>query len=52
LDVIKRMKTDWATIGDNRFAPGGRKTTEKGEDAPGDKSQRRQVNVPASAFAV
>jgi hypothetical protein len=52
LDVIKRMKTDWATIGDNRFAPGGRKSTEKGEDAPGDKAQRRQVNVPASAFAV
>jgi hypothetical protein len=51
LTVIKRMKADWAIVGDSRFAPGGRQTTDKGEQAPGN-GQKQRVHVPANAHKV
>lgn len=50
LATIKRMKTDWATIGDGRFS-GGRKTTDTGEPAPNGQ-QRKPISVPATAHKV
>lgn len=48
LDVIKQMKGDWAEAGNIRF-PGGRATTDEGEQAP-DKKTKRTVGVPNSAY--
>lgn len=47
LAVIKRMKADWAVIGDSRFS-GGRKTKDEG-DAPGTRQPEREA-VPDSAY--
>jgi hypothetical protein len=48
LATIKRMKTDWQTIGDQRL-PQGRQTKDEG-DAPGGNGQQRRVRVPDSAY--
>jgi hypothetical protein len=50
IDIIKQMKTDWATVGNSRFA-GGRQSTDEGEQAPGTKAKQR-ASVPASAYSV
>lgn len=48
LDVIKRMKNDWTEIGNVRF-PGGRLSTDEGQQAPG---QAERTNlVPAMAYS-
>lgn len=52
IDVIKRMKADWAAVGDGRFAPGGRQSRDEGEQAPGNGNQRRTSRLPDRAFAV
>jgi hypothetical protein len=49
LDVIKQMKADWATVGDQRFA-GGRQSTDGGEQAPGKQAEKRRA--PAAAHRV
>jgi hypothetical protein len=46
LDLIRQMKTDWATVGDSRFA-GGRQTVDDSQ-APG--TQKKRAYVPASAY--
>lgn len=48
LKVIKRMRDDWQTIGDSRFA-GGRQTTE--DDAQDDAASVVEVRAPASYYA-
>lgn len=50
LDVIKRMKSDWAAVGDGRFAP-GRQSRDEGEPAPNG-NQRKTNRLPDEAFAV
>lgn len=52
LTVIKRMKTDWQSIGDERFS-GGRKSQDNG-DAPEKKQdkQRTSARIPAAAHKV
>lgn len=51
LDEIKRMKADWAAVGDGRFAPGGRQSRDEGEPAPSG-NQRKTNRLPDEAFAV
>lgn len=52
LDVIKRMRDDWQSVGDARF-PGGRVTTDGGELAPGKGSGAKPRSaVPDAAYAV
>lgn len=46
LDLIRQMKTDWAVVGDSRFA-GGRQTVDDSQ-APG--TQKKRTHVPASAY--
>jgi hypothetical protein len=48
IDFVKRMRDDWRSVGDKRFA-GGRQTTEGGEKGGG--SDRSSADeVPAAAF--
>ena len=47
LDVIKQMKSDWLTLGNERFK-GGRQTVDNSQ-APG-KSEERKTGVPDTAF--
>lgn len=52
LEVIKRMRDDWALVGDTRF-PGGRTSTDRGEQAPGkQESAPKRNSVPDAAYAV
>lgn len=50
LDVIKRMKDDWQSLGDDRF-PRGRQTTDEGQPAP-EQGKKNRVHVPESAYRV
>jgi hypothetical protein len=47
LEIVKQMRTDWASVGNARFA-GGRQSTDQGEQAPG--KQTKRARVPASAY--
>jgi len=47
LDVIKQMKSDWLTLGNERFK-GGRATVDNSQ-APG-KEEKRSAGVPDTAF--
>ena len=47
LNVIKRLRDDWAVVGDAAFE-GGRKSQDNGE-APAT-SRKRKMNVPESAY--
>ena len=47
INVIKRMRDDWAVVGDAAFE-GGRKSQDNGE-APAS-SRKRKMNVPESAY--
>jgi hypothetical protein len=47
LDVIKQMKADWLTLGNERFK-GGRQTVDNSQ-APG-KEEKRSAGVPDTAF--
>lgn len=52
LDVVKRMRDDWALVGDTRF-PGGRASTDRGEQAPGkQETAPKRSSVPDAAYAV
>lgn len=53
LDVIKRMRDDWQSVGDARL-PGGRQTTDGGEQAPGKKAEGAGAKrgVPEKAYTV
>lgn len=46
LDLIRQMKTDWAAVGDSRFA-GGRQTV---DDSQAPITQKKRTHVPASAY--
>lgn len=46
LDLIRQMKTDWAAVGDSRFA-GGRQTV---DDSQAPSTQKKRTYVPASAY--
>jgi hypothetical protein len=48
LEIVKQMRTDWASVGNARFA-GGRQSTDQGEQAPG-KQTKQRARVPASAY--
>lgn len=50
LDAVKRFRDDWAAVGNARF-PGGRQTTDKGEQAPARQTTRRH-RAPDRAYAV
>lgn len=47
LDLVRQMKSDWAAVGDSRFA-GGRQTVDNSQ-APGRASKPR-IRVPESAY--
>lgn len=52
LAVIKKIKEDWAAVGNSRFQ-GGRKTTDENNEAPGKETKvKRAVGVPNSAHKV
>lgn len=46
LDLIRQMKTDWAAVGDSRFA-GGRQTV---DDSQAPSTPKKRTHVPASAY--
>jgi len=50
LDVIKQMKADWLTLGNERFK-GGRQTVDNSQ-APGKPEEKAKRHVPESAYKV
>ena len=50
LDVIKQMKSDWLTLGNERFK-GGRATVDNSQ-APGKPEEKAKRHVPESAYKV
>lgn len=48
LEDIKQMKTDWAAIGNSRFAP-GRQTTDPAPDTSAESGEGKEVEIRAPA---